>query len=258
MKHHHLTIGVAGALLPAAFALGAVTATRLVIQGKPVSQRVILHEGRPYVAVEDVAQYLGGEVRVGSQTGGGRTVEIVMPGKTAGTSGALLTERWAEPTKTERWSEAPKTEQWAEITKTERWSEPTYTQRRDSMEPVILGPAKSVDSRLVGSWKLWIPGGFSPDPSKPGQPRTQSFTSGAGMGTLTLASNGQYTWTNGKTSAKGQARLAKPWFAQEGLTYLLVSNGKSEYLVTYDPKNKGGFSLINPTGGYLAGGTKGK
>lgn len=294
MKSQFYLWGAAIAL-PAACVLAAVTTSTLTIQGAPVSRNVILHEGRPYVAVEDIARHLGGELRR-ERRAGGDAWTISLPqgsrsGKPQPKGSPATTERWAEPTVTERWSEAPKTEQWSSPTKTEQWSKapkteqwskaettkqwssptrteqwsqpqkteqwskPTYTQRRDSLEPVVQGPAKQVDQRLVGAWKLWIPGGFSPDPVQPGQRRTQSFTAGAGYGTLTLAANGSYAWTNGGKTVKGQAKVAKPWFAQQGLAYYLVRNGKTDYLVTYDPKNKGGFSLLMPTGGYIAGGT---
>lgn len=94
-------------------------------------------------------------------------------------------------------------------------------------------PPGPLDSRLVGTWNLFIPGGFSPDPARPGQRPTESFTPGAGSGTLTISANGKYTWNRFGKTLNGTLRRIRPGYAHLDRKFYAASDGTKEVQVTF-------------------------
>jgi hypothetical protein len=105
---------------------------------------------------------------------------------------------------------------------------------------------------LVGTWSLWIPGGFSPDPVVPGQTPTMSYVAGAASGILAINPDGTYSWDlASERTVTGAYRYSSSWSCVD---CLVVSDGVERYRVGARLET-GGIYLISmgPTAAIMEG-----
>ena len=109
----------------------------------------------------------------------------------------------------------------------------------------------SADSKLTGSWDVWIQGAVTYTATETAV--YQQYSAGAAMNRLDILKDGSYQWG----TKKGRLSEVRPWHAQEGRKYyrIIHSNG-NEYDFWYDePKDKL-IVLFGEVGGHAATGSR--
>lgn len=173
------------------------------------------------------------------------------------------TKQWSEPTTTKQWAETPATQQRMETPATQQWAAPTTTQQwaevvvTEQIDPSHFDRAKEVpnpgplETRLVGEWELWVPGGFWY--SSDGRNVYQHYTPGAAMNRLVIRADGSYRWA----SAQGRLVEVRPWHAQPDRRYYRVqAESGSEYEIYWDSSSDRLLMLFGGVGGHAATGSR--
>jgi|GEM_PF-3099835 len=134
------------------------------------------------------------------------------------------------------WSTAPRTEQ-------------VDPNKMD--EPDMVSTPGPIERMLVGTWDLWVPGGFWY--SSDGTRIFQHYTAGAAMNRLTIEADGSYRWG----SHKGRLVEIRPWFAQPGDRYYAVAMNESvKYMARWNKQEDKLSLFFWGVGGHAATGTR--
>jgi hypothetical protein len=104
-------------------------------------------------------------------------------------------------------------------------------------------PAAAIDGRLVGSWAINIPEMYVS-----GHRDWASFTASAGMGILTIAARGGYTWKKkGSTREGTTAAYAPGRGARAGVSYYLVNDGRDDFYISFQScRGSGCLEVVSP------------